>query len=540
MDFPLSPPSPSWIDFAPDSVRGLDLLGLRLPAQTIGYALFNGVTTISPKVRYLCFRAFLVDAYRTFPEPPPDSNDEFLEFARKAESALTIAHALVANDVTNVVGIDQARLIVEDGDDLLPLDNKTGQLAMSAYAGPARDLGLVGLRDPGAPSIDRRRGQPLAELLRETWGATSIGARILRGEDLDFALREELEEFGEACRLDVLPEAERDLLLNAILPESPYASEIERVRTYALLLHLAKEREDLGRPLGEEDVMLAAGRPGFEPHPSLLPALDGWLIYQIRDSLAVAHEAALGEVVSALGASSGGMHKDRVIQELLRDATRLRDLWTDLGLPDPGRAVSSLSMVEVQVAIAETCSGHVESKRGLVRWSGGVNEWELMAARKRYGTGVLLLLPLSWILADRRASEGVREALPLFEGLSLRGSARLGVAEIVLPRLARYLAANATLGEVMADLVTTTVYQHSQIVLSRLAQDPRRDVAVLNVEGDHWVKRRGYAPGRTASRLYQAIGWLEQLGLTDGNTITEAGQEQLERALNVLERVDAA
>ena len=70
MDYDLSPAAPSWVDFAPNSLRGLDLLGLRLPVQAIGLSLLNAVTTIAPKVRYLSFRTFIADAYRTAPGPP--------------------------------------------------------------------------------------------------------------------------------------------------------------------------------------------------------------------------------------------------------------------------------------------------------------------------------------------------------------------------------------------------------------------------------------------------------------------------------------
>lgn len=59
MDHNLSPNAPGWVDFAPESVRGQDLLGLRLPVQAIGLSLLNAVTTISPKLRYVSFRTFV-------------------------------------------------------------------------------------------------------------------------------------------------------------------------------------------------------------------------------------------------------------------------------------------------------------------------------------------------------------------------------------------------------------------------------------------------------------------------------------------------
>ena len=107
--------------------------------------------------------------------------------------------------------------------------------------------------------------------------------------------------------------------------------------------------------------------------------------------------------------------------------------------------------------------------------------------------------------------------------------------DVILPRLRRFIESDPTLGEVIADLTSLTVHQHVQIALSRLAQDPKRDVAVVGIEGAHWMKLRDYPPGRTASRLYQAISWLQQLGLITAGGITAAGEALLERSMAALE-----
>jgi hypothetical protein len=45
-------PIPDWVVCEAKPIHGLDLLGLRLPAQSIGVSLLSGVTTISPTIRY--------------------------------------------------------------------------------------------------------------------------------------------------------------------------------------------------------------------------------------------------------------------------------------------------------------------------------------------------------------------------------------------------------------------------------------------------------------------------------------------------------
>jgi hypothetical protein len=63
----------------------------------------------------------------------------------------------------------------------------------------------------------------------------------------------------------------------------------------------------------------------------------------------------------------------------------------------------------------------------------------------------------------------------------------------------------------------------------------RRDVALLTAEGSQWFSRgKGFSGGRTASRLRQALGWLTQLKLVDGNGITADGDLVFKRALRIL------
>ena len=311
MDYDLSPAAPSWVDFAPNSLRGLDLLGLRLPVQAIGLSLLNAVTTIAPKVRYLSFRTFIADAYRTAPGPPPDSYDAFMSFALPAEVAFAMGNTLVAPDATNIVGIGKASELLETEGDLIALEKLVAQPALNIYGQPAATLGLVGTGD-GAPWIGKDVGHRLAQELRESWGSTTLGRRLLEGETLDAANREDLKEFGEACSVNKLLEEERRLLIDAIIPESPNRDAVERVRTCALLLYLSRYRYTEGSNglVTEAELMSAARQPGPSFPEVLRRALDGWLLYQVRDCLAVVHEAALGEVVSFLnsaGHSPGGV-----------------------------------------------------------------------------------------------------------------------------------------------------------------------------------------------------------------------------------------
>ena len=539
MDYELSPGVPTWVDFAPNSVRGLDLLGLRLPVQTIGLSLLNAVTTIAPKVRYLSFRTFIADAYRTAPGPPPDSYDAFMSFAVPAETAFALGNAHVAPDATNIVGIDKARELLDAQGDQVPLARLVDQPALRIYTGPAEVLRLVG-SSSAAPPIGRELGHPLARLLRASWGSTALGRRLLKGETLLSADRDDLKEFGEACSLNGLLDEERQLLTDAIIPARPAQDAVERVRSFALLLYLSREHtpERSDRLLTEAQLFRAARLPRQAFPEVLRHSLDGWLLYQVRDCLAVVHEAALGEVVSLLNSEGNkpeGHLAGEVVARLMSDRGSSSRLWTDLGLSGTLGDLRKVRLADLARTIEEACAHDLEESRGLRRWTGGIDEWNLIEACQGYGTGTLLLLPIAWLLSAWRATEGVREKRPLFDGLSLGGSARLGMSEVVIPQLERLMDQNPTLDNVIAELVALTVNQHVQIALARLAQNPRRDVALVRVEGDRWIGLRDYPPGQTASRLPEAIGWLHQLGLISNSGLTGEGEAILDRSLDALE-----
>ena len=538
MDYDLSPSAPGWVDFAPNSVRGLDLLGLRLPVQAIGLSLLDAVTTVSPKVRYLSFRTFIADAYRTAPGPPPDSNSAFMSFAVPAETAFALGNVLVEPEATNIVGSDEASKLLTAETGPITFKRLVDQPALNAYARPSEILGLVGTRD-GAPWIGKDLGLRLAQLLRDSWGSTALGRRLLRGETLEAANREDLKEFGEACSVNKPLDLERQLLIDAIIPAIPRRDAVERVRTCALLLYLSWNRNTEGSSglLTEAELMRAARQPRQAIPEVLRHSLDGWLIYQVRDCLAVVHEAVLGEVVSFLnseGRSPGGRLGSEVIEELLINGSVFSQLWTDLGFPGTLGSLRNIRIADLASMMAEACSDEVEELGGLRRWSGEFDEWRLIEACRGYGSGILLLLPLAWLLSERRVGRGVREKGSLFEGLSLGGNFRMGMRQIVLPRLERIMDRNPTLDEVIGELVALTVTQHTQVAMSRLAQDPRRDVALLRMEGDRWIGLRDYTPGRAASRLHQAIDWLRQLKLISDSGLTEEGETILDRALNSL------
>ena len=68
-----------------------------------------------------------------------------------------------------------------------------------------------------------------------------------------------------------------------------------------------------------------------------------------------------------------------------------------------------------------------------------------------------------------------------------------------------------------------------------MATDMKRDVSALTTDGDDWRSRgKTVFADRTASRLPQAIGWLQQLGLVEESGVTDDGEKVLRQALRTL------
>jgi hypothetical protein len=62
-DVALEPGIAELVESEAKEVSGLDLLGLRAPAEAVANRLMNGVTTVTPAIRYFSVRAWLTLRY---------------------------------------------------------------------------------------------------------------------------------------------------------------------------------------------------------------------------------------------------------------------------------------------------------------------------------------------------------------------------------------------------------------------------------------------------------------------------------------------
>lgn len=342
-----SAPSPDWVTGGAEEVRGLDLLGLRAPVMRIGNALLDGITTITPSVRYMSFVTWLTWLY--WRRAGTDTRKAYLAYARRIESAIALGNLAFDPKVVGLVGADGSREALRDPEGV-PLDIKVLQLAANAYSVPAQQLGLLDVHgDAEVPHLTEARGVPLARAVDDVVRTTSLGRGLSDGELPERVPLDELREFGRAAHIRTFPAAERTVLLEAIVPAEPETPlERRRVASYAAFL----ARADQGQSRKEYRAILGrAGRAERDLPNALDEILDGWVLYLVRDALAVTHEHALAALAATLPRPGGDEPRwiapDAAVAIALGDPS-MNQVLQELDLLGPDETWDALTFVELR------------------------------------------------------------------------------------------------------------------------------------------------------------------------------------------------
>ncbi len=194
-----------------------------------------------------------------------------------------------------------------------------------------------------------------------------------------------------------------------------------------------------------------------------------------------------------------------------------------------------LSFVQIHARLEKQIGKRQASNGGLYRWDEGTQELDVIYCSMSSNAGAIMLPAIAWILVSFRLdmSDSENDKVDL---LSHQGKTRLGIKEVVIPKVEEFLQEDRLFIDVVLELAQLTVDQHLRISWARFAQDPKKLVSVLTSDGDLWAYRREFNPGRTASRLSQSIGWLEQTQLIDENGLTSSGKAILKRSVDALQR----
>lgn len=526
---------PEWVDIQAKATNGYDILGLRQPAQNIGYFLFNGVTTISPRVRILSIRAWLIKAFSE--RGLPDNYSSLIDFVSRVECAISLGILAHDRSASSIPGAIRGRKLIDQGKKIIQLERLLDQMGFLAYAGPSYDLLISFERENYVSGLTKERGFSLALTFEELIKSTQFYNLLKKNPAIKSVSINVLRELGSAIDIDNIGVKECNALLDAILPQNIHEgareSERNRLLFYTLVLELALRHQ---RIPDEDDIFDVAVNPAPGLPDVLSPTLDGFLLYLMRDSLAVLHEAALDIISNELERADGYADANELIIHIVEE-------MIDIGL----QKIRLISSKEKHTSISwNTLVNRVEAqlkkksfRNGLWRWETGIDENAIISLASENKETSIGLLPLAWYLCQRRLDKDNNEDSKL-EYLSQQGGARMGLAQVLFPELQKWKKLNPSIAEISGWLIKRTVEQHLRISWSRMSVDFNRDVAVIISDGEKWRFRKNFEGGRTASRVGEAIDWLRQLGLIDEAGLPELGKSILTRNYKTLALVNGA
>lgn len=547
-----NPPPPTWLSENDALSAGQDFMALRNPANRIGYVAMNGLTSVTPRVRYLSFREWMLATWWRM--RGEDRRGAFTDFAQRVEAAIVLANLRAGVSIGGLIGSEKGgtRLLEPSP---WPLDKLVENPGAIIYAGATDQLGLDTTQfDQGGQLVVRKvagptlgRGQELARIVGKRLRTCRLGSEMCEGRVPDASDEAALDELADLVRLDRIPAPERQALIEVLVPTRPHpdttpelrAEELRRLGSYALLLELADRLE--GIP-ADHHVFAQAASGGTELSEALHPILDVWALFCVRDLLAACHEASMRAITEALEtvAKDGEATSEQVLTELLSQGDALSRALRDLDLLDEGEVWDHLGFRELHKRVAEACADGPWERRGLRRWSEGLTEAGIASTALRHaaGPGPLALLPVAWTLATLRLSPALAGAPgPFFD---LVNTHPFPIQTHVAEEVGRWLADDTPLPQLVARLARDSVALHLDTAWTRMQRNARSDTAHLHAEGELWRPRQTWREGRATSRLDNAIGWLQQLELIDDDGLTARGRELRDAALTTLhDEVDA-
>jgi hypothetical protein len=531
----MSVPAPDWVSsFEGDKSDGVDLLGLRAPVQALGNELFDGVTTVTPRLRYMSVISWAV--WRYAQARLPEDRSSFFEFTAAQESAFVMANRSKNRSLIQLVGAKKANEELDTDKKKLKLQRLTQNIAFDIYVASSRQLNLTKRADSGLNKLSDKRGEALAKEFDKVLQGTAYGKRLAKNPRIATISRDELDELAGPMSIVSIPRGERNILIDVIMPSEPIdPAERRRLRNYALLLWLGQTNE---RAVNEADVFDAAQHPP-EGLPNCLAAtIDGWLAYVVRDCLAVCHEAVFAAVMRYVdrvyAMRRAPAFANDAIVTLVAAAAEKDEALRSFHLLKKGETADGVSFRTVFDRVRNRYSKGRTVTNGLARWVGGLSETELYDYAGSSDDAAVALLPVAWCLALERVPPGSAHKTGRYD-LSRAGEVfQIGIADVVRPKVEEFLQHDRSYRDVMAELVLRTVQQHLRVAWKRFSLPRGKDVSVLIADTEAWSRNNGFNAGRTGSRLPVAIDWLGQLLLTSEEGLTKTGERVLKRSLDTL------
>jgi hypothetical protein len=459
-----------------------------------------------------------------------------MEFAAAQEAVIVMANRLHSRTITNLVGVEGADKLLDTGKSRLPLGKLAQNIAFNAYISSTRQLHMTELTDTGFNGLVQERGGALAREFDRIIQRSSYGPRLAKKPHADSILRSDLEELSAEVSLEAIPRGERDILVDILLPARPVdVPEKRRLANYTFLLWLSNAKQEFAE---EGDVFDAAQQLPAGLPACLIEIADGWLEYLVRDLLAVAHEAAFSAVMRMVDTMAAQRQSPAISAEvlaaLLADTTEHDEVLRKLRVLRPEESVSTVSFRSIRDRVRKLCRKGEAVSNGLRRWQGGLSETAIYELALQSHEAAIALLPVAWCLVTERVAQSSEQSAFQRRMVGRGDIYQIGIARVVSPKVEEFVRLDRSLSQVMLELTTRSVQQHLRVAWTRFSVPQGKDVSVLVSDMESWSRNNQFRAGRTDSRLWVAINWLNQLGLTNESGLTAKGVQTLERSITVL------
>lgn len=325
-------PRVAWV-VPPESIRGLDHLGVQAPCITLYGQLLPGITNVTDRARYYSFHPWVIWSFDK--RYKNKTIEEFRRVLRRAECLFTliaIRHARKLGDTDDgrhgkaLVGRNKLLRVEESSDfsldDYATLEgphryfkNKLGGLGQY-YFGPLRDLRILDHSPEGAgypPGYDRSRGCALAEAFDSGVPGDAF-FQVMESPSSTWADLDELSAFCP-CGLRDNP-MELELLLDLFLARSDLFQldgGAVRKASLGLLLDLVGRKNARVSGYSFERILRGAAYSRTLPDgmawqvaPTFQRAQRGWATYQRNELLSLGMQGLFAAVLRAIERDRGG------------------------------------------------------------------------------------------------------------------------------------------------------------------------------------------------------------------------------------------
>lgn len=345
--FDLGPGFPEWTEIGQDT--GLDPLAMQRPIELVFQSLLPGISTITLRLRYYSFFAWLLEAYAKRKGVTSDY-DSFRIFHRKAEAlfALTCARGDVE---LGVAGIDWARRQLEKiapahpdavidfreaadptSDVKVRYLRNIGGAFGAIYASQMQEMGLIKLDDRDLPvPFCKDPGLTLAESFQSSIG--DLTEVFLDAVDAGQVSVETLDRLALLKPSKIESGSQEQQSLSAILMGRhaiARPSDQTRSKTLRMLLQVGQH---FGRaPRSEETKWTWFGaRNGNEEAVPISDLQPVWALYQTSDLLRLAYETLL---TAGLNFLRHAPRQTASLSEMVEALVELADPAQNLSLRD--------------------------------------------------------------------------------------------------------------------------------------------------------------------------------------------------------------